>query len=171
MRRREAEQAVVLAARQWARLPAGSALAVMAAEKTLKERVAQLEAYNVEPVDHVFVSSRWTSTKAANWMRKYSDGLSHKVFTAIYKSWLGGGEGCTSDQLEHMLAGKHQSISPRLTELTNRGLIEASGSVRPTRSGNDAIVWTPTVMAINAAKEGGMPWSWSRSSDSPTVAS
>lgn len=48
--------------------------------------------------------------------------------------------GATCDEVEVALGLTHQSASPRITELKQRGLIE-SVSIRNTRSGRPAYVW------------------------------
>ena len=49
--------------------------------------------------------------------------------------------GCTCDELEIALDGKHQSVSATLTTARKNGLIFDTGQTRPTRSGRSAIVW------------------------------
>jgi len=48
--------------------------------------------------------------------------------------------GATCDEIEVALGLTHQSASPRMTELKQRGLIE-SIAIRNTRSGRPAYVW------------------------------
>lgn len=52
-----------------------------------------------------------------------------------------GIEGRTDDELEEILVKSHQSVSAARNTLANDGLIVDSGVRRPTRTGNDAIVW------------------------------
>ena len=49
--------------------------------------------------------------------------------------------GCTCDELEIALDGKHQSVSATLTAARKNGLIVDTGQTRPTSSGRSAIVW------------------------------
>jgi hypothetical protein len=49
--------------------------------------------------------------------------------------------GITCDEAEIVFAGRHQTISPRFTELTKAGALIDSGKRRKTRSGRNAIVW------------------------------
>lgn len=49
--------------------------------------------------------------------------------------------GLTCDQVEAQMGGKHQTVSARVYELKNKGLIMDSGRRRLTRSGRKAVVW------------------------------
>jgi hypothetical protein len=44
--------------------------------------------------------------------------------------------------------------------LRDKGLVKDSGQTLLTRSKQRATVWTPTDVAIEAAKHDGLPWSW-----------
>ena len=55
-----------------------------------------------------------------------------------------GERGATSDAVELVLGGRHQSISARFTELKAAGLIEPAGR-RKTRSGRTAMAWRVTL--------------------------
>lgn len=48
--------------------------------------------------------------------------------------------GATCDEVEVALGLSHQSVSARVNELMEAGLIAAAGR-RPTRSGRNAVVW------------------------------
>ena len=49
--------------------------------------------------------------------------------------------GATTDEIEQVLDGRHQSVSPRVIELERAGLIKRSGDRRKTRSGRMANVY------------------------------
>lgn len=53
-----------------------------------------------------------------------------------------GETGVTADQLVQVLGSFHNTVAPRITELSQDGLIQDSGERRPTRFGRPAIVWT-----------------------------
>jgi hypothetical protein len=50
-------------------------------------------------------------------------------------------EGLTCDEVEDLMGGRHQTISPRINELWSDGKLDDSGHRRLTRSGRQAIVW------------------------------
>jgi len=75
--------------------------------------------------------------------------LARQCFDEIGTVYRNGGVGLTVDQLEQVMHGKHQTISARVNELRNKGWLADTGIKRPTRSGRPAIVWTPTVQALN----------------------
>jgi predicted transcriptional regulator len=74
--------------------------------------------------------------------------IARKVFDEIALVFEESGTGLTSDQVEQILGGRHQTISARVNELRERGWITDSGLRRPTRSGRKAIVWKPTQKAM-----------------------
>lgn len=55
--------------------------------------------------------------------------------------WIMKRHGCTDDELEEITGWSHQSVSAGRNTLMEDGLIIDSGKTRPTRYGNDAIVW------------------------------
>lgn len=57
--------------------------------------------------------------------------------------------GCTCDELEIALNGRHQSVSATLTSARKHGLIVDTGQTRPTRSGRSAIVWDLTYAKVS----------------------
>jgi DNA-binding transcriptional ArsR family regulator len=125
--------------------------------------IEKLDALDLEAPDAVRTGDNnpcLTSSQAAEYFRKHAKHRVAEVFTAIYKVYLGGGVGLTVDQLEVQLGRTHQSVSPRLTELRDKGLVKDSGQTLLTRSKQRATVWTPTDVAIEAAKHDGLPWSW-----------
>jgi hypothetical protein len=130
----------------------------------LQEAVDHLQMLSLDSPDAVRTGDNnpcLTSSQAAEWMRDKAGDLAGRVFIAILKAHRGGAKGLTTEQVERALGGKHQTVSPRVTELRDKGLVENSGYHRQTASGRKAIIWTPTQTAINAAEEGGLPWSWS----------
>jgi hypothetical protein len=49
--------------------------------------------------------------------------------------------GATDEEMEHALGISGNTVRPTRVSLVRDGLVEDSGLVRPTVSGNDAIVW------------------------------
>lgn len=101
-----------------------------------------------------------TALDAAESMRKIAGKLAGKVLVEILTAhYEYGVTGLTTDAIQARLHGTHQGISPRITELRDKGWIVDSGIRRATRSGRKAIVWKPTRLALEASrlvKE----WSW-----------
>lgn len=67
--------------------------------------------------------------------------LQLKVYDLIR---LAGWEGKTTDEIEAILGGTHQSISARVNELANwkpKPLIERRGAQRKTRAGRKAFIY------------------------------
>lgn len=60
--------------------------------------------------------------------------------------WIGrrGARGATSDEVEVVSGLSHQTVSARLTEAKQLGLVEPDGRRRPTRSGRNAAVLVRT---------------------------
>ena len=75
--------------------------------------------------------------------------LAKLCFDEIGAVYRNDGVGLTVDALEQILNRSHQSVSARVNELRNKGWVTDSGIRRATRSGRSAIVWTPTVQAMN----------------------
>ena len=90
-----------------------------------------------------------TSAEAGASMNTHVGRLARQCFDEIGTVYRNGGVGLTVDQLEQVMHGKHQTISARVNELRNKGWLADTGIKRPTRSGRPAIVWTPTVQALN----------------------
>jgi len=90
-----------------------------------------------------------TSAEASASMNTHVGRLARQCFDEIGAVYRNGGVGLTVDQLEQVMHGKHQTISARVNELRNKGWLADAGIKRPTRSGRPAIVWTPTVQALN----------------------
>jgi hypothetical protein len=167
-RRREAELAVIEAASKLVRGQRhlwvddiGPTL-----RRQLVEAVDALGALDLEVPDAVRTGDNnpcLTSSEAAEWMRDKAGDLAGRVFVAILKAHRGGGTGLTTEQVERALGGKHQTVSPRVTELRDKGFIVDSGFRRLTASGRKAIVWTPTAVAAEVARANNLdlPWSWS----------
>jgi len=91
-----------------------------------------------------------TAHEAAEWMRKHATLLAGRVFQEIYKAHLVGAVGLTTDAVEVRLQRSHQSVSPRVTDLRNKGWVRDSGLIRQTRFGRKAVVWAPTSLALEA---------------------
>jgi hypothetical protein len=166
-RRREAELAVIEAARRWEAFYCkidDEDLQSVGARINLQEAVLKLNELDLEAPDAVRTGDNnpcLTSSQAAEWMRDKAGDLAGRVFAAILKVHHGGAGGLTTEQIERHLSGKHQTVSPRVTELRDKGYIVDSGQRRKTASGRQAIVWTPSEVALKAAEENGLPWSWS----------
>ena len=58
-----------------------------------------------------------------------------------------GDVGVTCDEVEVIMDGRHQTISPRIRELVGEGRIIDTGRRRPTRSGRNAAVYIATANA------------------------
>lgn len=73
------------------------------------------------------------------------EGLRAGMQTEVYALVRRRGEyGATTDEIEQALAGRHQSVSPRVIELTRAGLLKRTEATRPTRSGRKAHVYVVT---------------------------
>jgi hypothetical protein len=55
--------------------------------------------------------------------------------------------GLTVYQLTWMLGRPHQTVSARVNDLMNKGWVVDSGIRRKTKSGRNAIVWAPSLLA------------------------
>jgi predicted transcriptional regulator len=77
-----------------------------------------------------------TSRKAAKEIYRETPTIREQVLRCIRIF-----NGMTCDGLEDHLEMKHQTISARIWELRNMGLIKDSGRRRKTSSGRDAVVW------------------------------
>jgi predicted transcriptional regulator len=100
-----------------------------------------------------------TSEEAARWMGPNVAKLVGEVFREILTVHRQGNVGLTTDAIEQRLSRSHQTVSPRVTDLRDKGLIEESGQFGRTRSGRKAVLWRPTGRGIEMAsliKE----WSW-----------
>lgn len=52
-----------------------------------------------------------------------------------------GRDGCTADELVSFFGTMHNTVAPRVSELSNAGRIVKSGRRRETRAGVKAVVW------------------------------
>lgn len=135
---RAAEQKVLDVARtlvydQWKTYP-GYGL-----ERELIEAVQDLEALGLELPGDARSSARHplTSDQAALWMR----GARAKSAAARIVRLIHRGGPMTVDEMQVNLGMKHQTCSPRVTELRNSGWLVDSGVKRKTSSGEQAISW------------------------------
>lgn len=80
-----------------------------------------------------------TSRAAAEAMAAEAPRLRELVLEEIRKA--GRARGLTADEAAHRLRRSVLAIRPRVTELSNAGLIRDSGSRRSNASGRGAIVW------------------------------
>lgn len=124
----------------------------------LGKAVGDLQKIGLRPIGGVTTNADapQTAHDAAAWMKRYSSSVGVQVFREIALADHSG-FGLTTEQVEQRLKGKHQSISPRVTDLIRKGYVVDSGRRRKTTSGNEAIVWKPTALGTAAAREA---WSW-----------
>jgi len=95
-----------------------------------------------------------TAQQAAIWMNgDKSRGVAARIVRLLTQhAWL------TEEQVERMLSGKHQTISPRFTELRDNGWIVDTGYSMETSSGCQAIAWALSHAARQAINgQEGMP--------------
>lgn len=99
---------------------------------------------------HARANSPETSQEAAEWMtRNFRAGHAAARVYAVISTIPGG---LTTDQVQQRMRETHQTVSPRITELRDRGLIKDSGRRRKTRSGRAAIVWESSPLGREAAR-------------------
>ena len=80
---------------------------------------------------------RETSIEAWESVKHFLGPVDAKIVHAIIES-----DGMTSDEVEHRLDLKHQTVSAQIRHLTEKRVLCPSGAKRKTRSGRNAIVWT-----------------------------
>lgn len=144
--RKAAEQEIIDAAYRWYNtyindLHEGYAQSVL----DLKAAVVSHQALGAAEVGQPAFSNNSTDTsaEAGSSMRNLTGFLAFRCFEEIDRAYLG----CTVDELEVRLVRSHQSVSARVNELRDKGWVRDSGERRKTRSGRNAIVWTPTDQA------------------------
>jgi len=99
-----------------------------------------------------------TSHDAAESVRSSLGKLARAVYDEILIVHQASGSGLTVDQLEQILGRSHQSVSARVNELRDKHWVKDSGQRRKTRSGRQAIVWVPTIVALTqGARRPGEP--------------
>jgi hypothetical protein len=142
--RHHAEQAVIdNAYRLRAAVLGGSPADIIAKQRILISSVADHERLGLAQLSQRgATNSVDTSNQAATSLGNIS-GLAQRCYDEIV---LAGG--LTTDQLEQILNGKHQTISARVNDLINKNWIVDSGLRRKTRSGRDARVWRPSQLAM-----------------------
>lgn len=157
-RRRTAEQEVIEAAFAW---KAGSWARAGNPTVALYHALRKLEDIDLEVPDATPTSADApeTSAEAAKWMSGQASKVAGQVFREIYTAHLRGAIGLTTDAIEVRLRRSHQSVSPRVTDLRNKGWIKDAGYTRETRGGHKAVVWAPTDMAL-ATVPTLSGWSW-----------
>lgn len=84
------------------------------------------------------VRSSDTSKAAARSIEPQLGRLQGKVLEVIQRR---AALGATTDEVEFVLAMSHQTVSARVKELRDKGLIRDKGTRRPTRSGRAAVVY------------------------------
>jgi hypothetical protein len=99
----------------------------------------------------------YTSIRAAKRPPFVTGSQAHTVLIAILAHWKLHGVGLTSDYLEGRLRKPHQTVSARINGLMNKGWIKDSGERAATRSGDLAIRWVPTEMALQWDADQHMP--------------
>lgn len=91
------------------------------------------------------------SVKGSDTSKAAAESVKHDakhLRAACYVHVLASGEvGVTCDEVETIMDGRHQTISPRIRELVSEGRIIDSGRRRKTRSGRNAAVYIATVNA------------------------
>lgn len=109
-------------------------------DATVAEVKAWLRArgYTVRKARELPSNGTSTSRAAAASLRPVVGTIRRAVLDAVVAS---GARGVTCDELEASMEGRHQTVSPRLYELRNDGLVVDSSRKRRTRSGRMAIVW------------------------------
>lgn len=162
--RRAAERAVIDAVRRF--VPSVEHTADGMVETKWDEYIVLADALNalelIEATEHATpypANAPATSQEAAEWMKGSVASLVGQVFLCILTAARSGAVGLTTDAIEVRLGRSHQTVSPRVTDLRDKGWITESGIKRKTRSGRNAVVWKPTNLAIETAsriKE----WSW-----------
>ena len=85
-----------------------------------------------------FVRGSETSRSAAESIQPAAQSLRSQVLACVVDA---GDAGRTCDEIEALLSGRHQTISARVRELSQRGFIKRNGNVRKTRSGRNAAVY------------------------------
>ena len=147
--RRAAEMAIIDAAYRMAEAAFYSDHAKL--ERNLKDAVKAHRELGLDTTSQPAFSNNSTDTsaEAGASMNTHVGRLARQCFDEIGAVYRNGGVGLTVDQLEQVMHGKHQTISARVNELRNKGWLADAGIKRPTRSGRPAIVWTPTVQALN----------------------
>lgn len=161
-KRRDAERAVIDAAREVRRWkgPDPTGFAWWMAIQRLDRAVETLEA--IEAIEHAAPANAGapqTSEEAARWMAPNVGNLVGEVFREILMVHRQGNVGLTTDAIEQRLRRSHQTVSPRVTDLRDKWLIEESGHFGKTRSGRKAVLWRPTARGIEMASLI-KAWSW-----------
>lgn len=114
------------------------------------------DAWDAELVGIIDTPGSWvegspeTSRNAAMSIISTTGSVRRRVVDELFilRSFIGEGpdsdalSGLTCDDLEHRLHRSHQTVSSAVNWLMNAGWIKDSGSVRTTRSGRDAVIWT-----------------------------
>lgn len=83
-------------------------------------------------------ASRETSVDAAQAIEPNAETLRGIVYADVKRA---GKTGLTCYEIVTRRKMLHQTISPRITELSSRGWLRDSGKRRRTKTGRDAIVW------------------------------
>lgn len=146
--RRAAELAVIEAARTLVRTPVafgyktrqGVVDALHALDALGLAEPAQARANACAPV---------TAQQAATWMN--TDGKARSLHARIIRLLWEQGM-FTTEEIESVLDGQHQTISPRINELRDAGWVYDSGRKRTNTSGREAIVWRLSQAAVQAIR-------------------
>jgi hypothetical protein len=142
-KRRAAELAVIEAANHLYDVgPRGGAVDMISAVKATMElcnRVEELRDLGLADPGRARANkgAPVTAQQAAIWMNgDKARGWCARIVRLLYRYG-----GMTTEEIERTLQGKHQTVSPRVTELRDAGWIYDSGHRRKTSSTNEAIVW------------------------------
>lgn len=159
-KRRAAELAVIEAANHLYDVgPRGGAVDMISAVKATMElcnRVEELRDLGLADPGRARANkgAPVTAQQAAIWMNgeKAKSVCSRIVRILHYHGAL------TAEEAQHILKGKHQTISARINELRDTGWIVDAGRTRKTTSGREAIVWSLSTAARQAINgQEGMP--------------
>lgn len=145
--RRNAEQAVIVAARNALDGCPGGML-------SLAKAMHRLDSTIETPAVRASIANETTDTSAdaGHSVLGVIKGQAQQCFDEIAIVADSGGRGLTVDQVEQLLNMPHQTASARVHDLRNKGWVIDSGIKRKTRSGRNAIVWTPTELALQKGR-------------------
>gem|GEM_PF-6744326 len=85
-----------------------------------------------------FDNGVWTSQVAARRSSRHQESVKHLIWDRLIER---GDQGHTDQELQHHLGIDGNSIRPARLALCKLGVVEDSGTTRPTLAGYSAIVW------------------------------
>jgi hypothetical protein len=158
--RRKLEMELIDAAVAWQNHVVREGYRLNPVEGRLSDAVIRFCAYGLaEPrFTRTVMSAPETSHEAGEWMKQFALTDACAVLRQIYFACRRDhGIGLTCDEVEQALDRTHQSISARVNQLRDSGWIVDSGERRKTRSGRNAVVWTPSQAALDLVDRVGLP--------------